>query len=73
MKNYLFGHFRQSTTPEGVQFHFALSQDGFNWHAFNGGNPNGLMLLKGEHVQGPFTPVEGFDLEGVQTKKACIA
>lgn len=48
MKHYLFVHFRQSTTPEGEQVHFALSRDGFHWDALNGGNPV-LWAYQGDH------------------------
>lgn len=39
MKHYLFVHFRETTSPEGEQVHFALSRDGFAWEALNGGRP----------------------------------
>lgn len=39
MKRYLFVHFKEKTTPDGEQVYFALSKDGFNWEALNGGNP----------------------------------
>ncbi len=39
MKRYLFVHFREKTTPDGEQVHFALSRDGFHWQALNGGRP----------------------------------
>lgn len=39
MQNYLFVHFRETTTPDGEQVYFALSRDGFRWEALNGGRP----------------------------------
>ncbi len=36
---YLFVHFREKTTPDGEQVHFALSRDGFRWEEVNGGRP----------------------------------
>ena len=39
MAGYLFVHFREKTTPDGEQVHFALSRDGFHWEALNGGRP----------------------------------
>ena len=39
MQNYLFVHFREATSPEGEQVHFAVSRDGFHWEALNGGKP----------------------------------
>ena len=36
-KNYLFVHFRESTSPEGEQVYFALSRDAFHWEAINDG------------------------------------
>lgn len=39
MKNYLFVHFRETTSPDGEQVYFALSRDGFHWEALNGGQP----------------------------------
>ena len=39
MRNYLFVHFRETTSPEGEQVHFAVSRDGFHWEALNGGSP----------------------------------
>lgn len=39
MKNYLFVHFRETTSPEGEQVYFALSRDGFTWTALNDGKP----------------------------------
>ena len=39
MNRYLFVHFRETTSPEGEQVHFALSRDGFHWEALNGGQP----------------------------------
>ena len=36
---YLFVHFREKTTPDGEQVHFAVSRDGFHWEALNGGRP----------------------------------
>ena len=38
-KNYLFVHFRETTSPEGEQVYFALSRDGFHWEALNDGRP----------------------------------
>ena len=48
MKNYLFVHFRESTSPDGEQVHFALSRDGFHWEALNGGRPI-LWAYYGDH------------------------
>jgi len=39
MSNYLFVHFREKTSPEGEQVHFAISRDGFHWEALNNGAP----------------------------------
>lgn len=39
MKNYLFVHFRETTSPEGEQVYFAVSRDGFRWEALNDGRP----------------------------------
>lgn len=39
MQRYLFVHFKEKTTPDGEQVYFALSKDGFNWEAVNGGEP----------------------------------
>ena len=39
MSCYLFVHFREKTSPEGEQVHFAVSRDGFRWEALNGGQP----------------------------------
>lgn len=39
MNHYLFVHFRESTSPEGEQVHFAISRDGFHWEALNNGAP----------------------------------
>ena len=39
MSNYLFVHFRETTSPEGEQVYFAVSRDGFHWDALNGGQP----------------------------------
>ena len=39
MSCYLFVHFRETTTPDGEQVHFALSRDGLRWEALNGGRP----------------------------------
>ena len=38
-KYYLFVHFRETTSPEGEQVYFALSEDGFHWEALNDGKP----------------------------------
>lgn len=48
MKHYLFVHFRETTSPEGEQVHFALSRDGFAWEALNGGRPI-LWAYAGDH------------------------
>ncbi len=48
MRNYLFVHFRESTSPEGEQVYFALSRDGFQWEALNGGKPI-LWAYYGDH------------------------
>ena len=37
--NYLFVHFRETTSPEGEQVYFALSRDGLHWEALNEGKP----------------------------------
>ena len=39
MQHYLFVHFREKTSPDGEQVHFAISRDGFHWQALNGGHP----------------------------------
>ncbi len=39
MRNYLFVHFRETTTPDGEQVYFGLSRDGLHWEALNGGRP----------------------------------
>ena len=39
MSAYLFVHFREKTTPDGEQVHFALSRDGFHWEAVHQGLP----------------------------------
>ena len=39
MKNYLFVHFRETTSPDGEQVYFAISRDGFEWEALNDGRP----------------------------------
>ena len=39
MKNYLFVHFRETTSPDGEQVYFAISRDGFGWEALNDGRP----------------------------------
>ncbi len=39
MKNYLFVHFRETTSPDGEQVYFAISRDGFYWQALNDGRP----------------------------------
>ena len=39
MQNYLFVHFRETTSPEGEQVYFAISRDGFHWEALNEGQP----------------------------------
>lgn len=39
MQHYLFVHFRETTSPEGEQVHFALSRDGFTWQSLNDGKP----------------------------------
>lgn len=48
MKNYLFVHFRETTSPEGEQVYFAISRDGFRWEALNGGKPI-LWAYFGDH------------------------
>ena len=48
MSCYLFVHFREKTTPDGEQVHFALSRDGFKWEALNGGRPV-LWAYYGDH------------------------
>ena len=47
-KNYLFVHFRETTSPEGEQVYFALSKDGFHWEALNEGKPI-LWAYYGDH------------------------
>ncbi len=39
MQNYLFVHFKETTSPEGEQVYFAVSRDGFDWISLNSGNP----------------------------------
>ncbi|MBQ9251068.1 MAG: glycoside hydrolase family 43 protein [Clostridia bacterium] len=48
MKNYLFVHFRETTSPEGEQVYFAISRDGFTWEALNDGQPI-LWAYYGDH------------------------
>ena len=48
LNHYLFVHFRESTTPDGEQVHFALSQNGFHWEALNEGRPV-LWAYYGDH------------------------
>jgi len=48
MQNYLFVHFRETTTPDGEQVYFALSRDGFHWEALNEGRPV-LWAYYGDH------------------------
>lgn len=48
MTCYLFVHFREKTTPDGEQVHFALSRDGFRWETLNGGRPV-LWAYYGDH------------------------
>ena len=36
---YLFVHFRESLLPSGEQVHFAVSKNGYQWEALNGGRP----------------------------------
>ena len=48
MQNYLFVHFRETTSPEGEQVHFAVSRDGFHWQALNDGKPV-LWAYYGDH------------------------
>ena len=48
MKNYLFVHFRETTSPEGEQVYFAISRDGFTWEALHGGQPI-LWAYYGDH------------------------
>jgi len=45
---YLFVHFREKTTPDGEQVHFAVSRDGLRWEALNGGLPV-LWAYYGDH------------------------
>lgn len=39
MQNYLFVHFRETTSPDGEQVYFGVSRDGFHWEAVNHGAP----------------------------------
>ena len=48
MTCYLFVHFREKTTPDGEQVHFALSRDGFAWEIVNDGRPV-LWAYYGDH------------------------
>lgn len=48
MQNYLFVHFRETTTPDGEQVYFAISRDGFHWEALNDGKPI-LWAYYGDH------------------------
>ena len=48
MQNYLFVHFRETTSPEGEQVYFSLSRDAFTWEALNGGKPI-LWAYYGDH------------------------
>ena len=38
-RRYLFVHFREKTSPDGEQVHFAVSRDGLRWEAINDGKP----------------------------------
>lgn len=48
MQNYLFVHFRETTSPEGEQVYFSLSRDAFTWEALNDGKPI-LWAYYGDH------------------------
>ena len=48
MTNYLFVHFRETTSPEGEQVYFGISRDGFHWEALNDGQPI-LWAYYGDH------------------------
>ena len=48
MQNYLFVHFRETTTPDGEQVYFSLSRDAFTWESLNGGRPV-LWAYYGDH------------------------
>lgn len=48
MQNYLFVHFRETTSPEGEQVYFAISRDGFHWEKINDGKPV-LWAYYGDH------------------------
>lgn len=48
MQHYLFVHFREKTSPEGEQVHFAVSRDGFHWETLNNGQPV-LWAYYGDH------------------------
>ena len=47
-KNFLFVHFRETTSPEGEQVYFGLSRDGFQWETLNEGKPV-LWAYYGDH------------------------
>lgn len=48
MTNYLFVHFRETTSPEGEQVYFGISRDGFHWETLNDGQPI-LWAYYGDH------------------------
>ena len=58
MQAYLFVHFREKSTPDGEQVHFALSRDGFNWEEVNGGEPI-VWAYHGDKGVRDFTIVRG--------------
>lgn len=48
MQNYLFVHFRETTSPDGEQVYFGVSRDGFHWEQVNHGTPV-LWAYYGDH------------------------
>ena len=60
MRHYLFVHFRETTSPEGEQVHFALSRDAFHWETLNGGRPI-LWAYYGDRGVRDMTVIRGQD------------
>ena len=82
MQHYLFVHFREKTSPDGEQVHFAVSRDGFHWQALNGGHPvlwayygdRGVrdMTIVRDHTSGKFH-IFATDLRDAQPISALMA
>ena len=60
MQHYLFVHFKEKRTPDGEQVYFAISRDGFDWEALNGGNPV-LWSMEGEKGVRDFTIIRSLE------------